>query len=118
VISFTTITKMTDRSGLASVSAFGSSLAALGGSLAALGVSNPGTRVSASGAVLPVSAVAHVDLPVRDRAAGRPAQALEAAEGQVYARAFAAAGAGMRKQTTQQYLMWAFRGPEPWSDPA
>jgi len=37
---------------------------------------------------------------------------------QAQAYAFTAAGAGSRKQTTQHHLMWAFRGPEPWSDPA
>lgn len=48
----------------------------------------------------------------------RPTKALEAVGAQAHAYAFAAAGAGARKQTTQHHLMWAFRGPEPWSDPA
>ncbi|MFE2944236.1 hypothetical protein ACFXKG_35110 [Streptomyces sp. NPDC059255] len=52
---------------------------------------------------------------VRDE---RPTEALEAgvaAAGNAYA--FAATGAET-KQQTQHHLMWAFRGLEPWSDPA
>ncbi|MET9591337.1 hypothetical protein ABZY45_10210 [Streptomyces sp. NPDC006516] len=58
-------------------------------------------------------------LPVRERNE-RPTEAPEAAvaKGQAAAYAFAAAGAGAKKQTTQHHTMWAFRGPEPWSDPA
>jgi len=58
-------------------------------------------------------------LPVRERNE-RPTEAPEAAvaKGQASAYAFAAAGAGAKKQTTQHHTMWAFRGPEPWSDPA
>ncbi|MDX3852535.1 hypothetical protein [Streptomyces sp. AK02-01A] len=57
-------------------------------------------------------------LPVRERNE-RPTKALEAgvaaAEAQAYA--FAAASADAMKQT-QHHTMWAFRGLEPWSDPA
>ena len=35
-----------------------------------------------------------------------------------YAFAFAANGAGEGRQTTQRKTMWAFRGLEPWRDPA
>lgn len=50
-----------------------------------------------------------------ERPTKAPDAAVAAAQAQAYA--FAAAGAGVRKQTTQQN-MWAFRGLEPWSDPA
>ena len=84
-----------------------------------LGVSNLGTGLSGIRADRPASSSAFsAALPVRDRSE-RPIKALEAAvEAQAKAHAFAATGAGYRKQTTQHYLMWAFRGPEPWSDPA
>ena len=83
-----------------------------------LGVSNLGTGLSGIRAArLASSSVASADLPVRERNE-RPTKALEAVKGQAHAYAFAAAGAGLRKQTTQHDLMWAFRGPEPWSDPA
>lgn len=97
-------TKLTDRSAV---------------SLCMLGVSNPGTGLSGIHAVRPVSASAvPSDLPVRERNE-RPTKALEAAVvAQAGAYAFTATGAGFRKQTTQHHLMWAFRGPEPWSDPA
>jgi hypothetical protein len=96
--------KMTDRSVVAS--------------LCMLGVSNPGTGLSGIPAVRPATAVSPAGLPVRERNE-RPTKALEAAvKAQAQAYAFTATGAGFRKQTTQHHLMWAFRGPEPWSDPA
>ncbi|MEU0134206.1 hypothetical protein ABZ172_09250 [Streptomyces sp. NPDC006296] len=77
-----------------------------------------GIRVSGNSAVRPVSPSS---LPVRERNE-RPTEALEAAvvkgQASAYAFAAAAAGAGAKKQTTQHHTMWAFRGPEPWSDPA
>ncbi|MDQ0986863.1 hypothetical protein [Streptomyces sp. V2I9] len=71
-----------------------------------------------------VSAVrpsAPASLPVTRERNERPIQApaavgVKAAQAQAYA--FAAAGAGFTKQTQQHHTMWAFRGPEPWSDPA
>ncbi|TLS39716.1 hypothetical protein FE633_45440 [Streptomyces montanus] len=80
-----------------------------------LGFSNQGTGVFGIPAVRPASAVSLAGLLVRERNE-RPTQALEAVEAQAHAYAFAAAGAGSRKQT--HHTMWAFRGPEPWSDPA
>lgn len=68
-------------------------------------------------AVRPVSPMALADLPVRERNE-RPTKALKAVAARAQAYAFAAAGARCRKQTTQHHLMWAFRGPKPWSDPA
>ncbi|MES9521363.1 hypothetical protein [Streptomyces capoamus] len=82
-----------------------------------LGVSHQGTGLSGIRAVRPASSVALAGLPVRERDE-RPTKALEAVVAQAHAYAFAAAGAGFRNQTTQHHLMWAFRGPEPWSDPA
>ncbi|MEU8930036.1 hypothetical protein AB0D30_09120 [Streptomyces sp. NPDC048409] len=83
-----------------------------------LGVSNLGTGLSGIPAVRPASSpVSLTVLPVRERDE-RPTEALEAVVARAQAYAFTAAGAGSRKQTTQHHLMWAFRGPEPWSDPA
>ncbi|MDO0936154.1 hypothetical protein QQY66_32275 [Streptomyces sp. DG2A-72] len=96
--------KMTDRSVVAS--------------LCMLGASNRGTGLSGIRAARPASSVSPAGLPVSERNE-RPTKALEAAVvAQANAYAFAATGAGFRKQTTQHHLMWAFRGPEPWSDPA
>ena len=100
--SSTSTVKMTDRSVVVS--------------LCMLGASIPGTGLSGIRAVRPASSVSPAGLPVRERNE-RPTKALEAVEAQAQAYAFTAAGAGSRKQT-QHHLMWAFRGPEPWSDPA
>ena len=82
-----------------------------------LGVSNLGTGLSGIRAARLASSVSLAGLPIRERNE-RPTKALEAAVvAQAHAYAFAA-GAGSLKQTTQHHTMWAFRGPEPWSDPA
>ncbi|MBV1947777.1 hypothetical protein [Streptomyces sp. BV129] len=87
-------------------------------SLCMLGAPSEGTGLSGIRAALPVSSLLSADLPVRERNE-RPTKTLAAVEAQAHAAyAFAAAGAGFRKQTTQHPQMWAFRGPEPWSDPA
>ncbi|MEU3946430.1 hypothetical protein [Streptomyces sp. NPDC029526] len=86
-------------------------------SVCMLGASIQGTGVSGLAAARPASSIAPAGLAVRERDV-RPTEALEAVVAQAEAYAFAAAGAGFRKQTTQHHLMWAFRGPEPWSDPA
>ncbi|MER6431473.1 hypothetical protein ABT272_27640 [Streptomyces sp900105245] len=103
-INFSTIStaKLTDRSAV---------------STCMLGASNQGTGLSGIRAVRPASSLSLAGLPVRE-GNERPTKALEAVEAQAHAYAFAAAGAGFRKQTKQHHLMWAFRGPEPWSDPA
>ncbi|MFI6336971.1 hypothetical protein [Streptomyces sp. NPDC050535] len=83
-----------------------------------LGVSYLGTGLSGVPAVRPASSVSLSGLPIRERNE-RPIQALEAAvvaEARAYAAA--AASAGSLKQSEQHHTMWAFRGPEPWSDPA
>ncbi|MFF2850801.1 hypothetical protein ACFVT5_31395 [Streptomyces sp. NPDC058001] len=95
-------TKMTDRSVVASC---------------LLGLSNQGTGVSGVAAVRPVSNLALAGLPIRERNE-RPTQAPEAvAATKAQAYAFAATGAGSSSKT-QHHSMWAFRGLEPWSDPA
>ncbi|GGW58436.1 hypothetical protein [Streptomyces griseoloalbus] len=101
-INNSSIVKMTDRSAV---------------SLCMLGASNQGTGLSGIRAARPASSLACSAPAVRERDE-RPTEALEAVVAQAQAYAFAAAGAGFRKQTTQHHLMWAFRGPEPWSDPA
>ncbi|MFI9647277.1 hypothetical protein ACIHAA_13405 [Streptomyces sp. NPDC052040] len=82
-----------------------------------LGALDLGTGLSGIRAGRPESSLSLAVLPVRERNE-RPTKALEAVVAQADAYAFAAAGAGFRKQTTQHHQMWAFRGPEPWSDPA
>nr|WP_203626029.1 hypothetical protein [Streptomyces sp. SID9913] len=96
------VVKLTDRSAV---------------SVCMLGASNQGTGVSGIRAARLASSFAPAGLAVRERDA-RPTEALDAVVAQAEAYAFAAAGAGFREQTTQHHLMWAFRGPEPWSDPA
>ncbi|MFD0266893.1 hypothetical protein ACFVGY_09895 [Streptomyces sp. NPDC127106] len=107
-----TTTKMTGRSVAASCTLGSSSLLPLMGT----GLS----AISADSRVL--LAAAPVALVASERNE-RPTQAPVAvpAEAQAHAYGFAfAAGAGSKtKQTKQQHhLMWAFRGLEPWSDPA
>ncbi|WUG88665.1 hypothetical protein OHU74_24060 [Streptomyces sp. NBC_00454] len=119
VTSFMTTTKMTDRSVAASCTLGSSTLLPLTGLT--------GTGLSAicadSPALALVAAAAPVALLASERNE-RPTQApvaVMAAEARAHgAYAFAAAaGAGSKKQTKQQHhLMWAFRGLEPWSDPA
>ncbi|MEU0332661.1 hypothetical protein [Streptomyces sp. NPDC006193] len=101
-ISTTSTAKLTDRSAV---------------SACLLGASIQGTGLSGIRAARPASSLALAGPVVRERNE-RPTKALEAVAAQAHAYAFAAAGAGFRKQTTQHHLMWAFRGPEPWSDPA
>ncbi|MCX4780929.1 hypothetical protein [Streptomyces sp. NBC_01264] len=112
--SFITTTKMTDRSVAASCTLGSSTLLAL-----------TGTGLSAICADSPVLPAAPSALPVSERNERRTKApvAVLAAEAQAHgAYAFAAAaGAGSQtqKQTKKQHhLMWAYRGLEPWSDPA
>ncbi|MFJ8072989.1 hypothetical protein ACIQ7Q_03320 [Streptomyces sp. NPDC096176] len=102
--SFVSTAKMTDRS-VASACSLGFSSAFVG------------TGMSGISAVLPVIGLG--GLPVMERNE-RPTKALEAGEAAAEARtyAFAAASAKTRQQTTQHHMKWAFRGLEPWSDPA
>ncbi|MFF2773268.1 hypothetical protein ACFVU3_00015 [Streptomyces sp. NPDC058052] len=91
--------KMTDRSVVSACSLGLSAFALLGSGLPVTGLSGRG-----------------VALIERDE---RPTKARVAEEGKagITAYGFAAAGAG-KQQTTQHHTMWAFRGLEPWSDPA
>lgn len=116
--SFITTTKMTDRSVAASCTLGSSTLLAL------TGTGLPVTGLSAMCADSSVRPAAPSALPISERNE-RPTQApvaVLAAEAQAHgAYAFAAAaGAGSKTQTKKQqhHLMWAFRGLEPWSDPA
>lgn len=104
-------TKVTDRSVTATCT--------LGSSLQGTGLFAGVSGLVGASAVVPASLSS---LPVRDERNERPIQAPEAAvaKGRAKAHAFAAAGAGAEKQTKkyQHHMMWAFRGLEPWSDPA
>ncbi|WP_327325940.1 hypothetical protein OG735_28235 [Streptomyces sp. NBC_01210] len=107
--SFVSTAKMTDRS-VASACSLGFSAAF------------NGTGVSGISAALPVVGLG--GLPVLERNE-RPTKALEAGVAAAKARAYASAAAGAETQkqtkqhrTTQHHTMWAFRGLEPWSDPA
>ncbi|MEU3446140.1 hypothetical protein AB0H29_02750 [Streptomyces thermolilacinus] len=107
--SFVSTAKMTDRS-VVSACTLG-----LSGS-AFLGSGMSGFRAFR----LPSSPLA---LPVIEGFEGneRPTKALEAgvAAAQAPAYVIAATGADHKtKQTQQHHTMWAFRGLEPWSDPA
>ncbi|MFC7304967.1 hypothetical protein ACFQVC_12145 [Streptomyces monticola] len=100
------VVKMTDRSVVATC---------------LLGISNQGTGLPGGIAAVRPASLSLAVLPVSERERNqRPTKAPEAAvaAAQAQAYAFAAAGAGSRKQTTTQHHMWAFRGLEPWSDPA
>ncbi|MGW2814955.1 hypothetical protein [Streptomyces sp. NPDC001415] len=104
-------TKVTDRSVAATCT--------LGSSLQGTGLSTGASGLVGISAVVPASLAS---LPVRDERNERPIQAPGAAvaKGRAQAHAFAATGAGAEKQTKhyQHHTMWAFRGLEPWSDPA
>lgn len=104
--SFMTFTKMTDRSVDASC---------LLGSVSLLG-----TGLSAISADRPAALLATLAVSERnERPTQAPVAVLEAQAHGAYGFA-AAAGAGSQTQTKKQqhHLMWAFRGLEPWSDPA
>ncbi|WP_328915952.1 MULTISPECIES: hypothetical protein [unclassified Streptomyces] len=106
-------TKLTDRSVIAA---------------SAFGISLRGTGLSVLSALLPVMPVSERD----ERPTQAPAVAAAAAQAQAYAFAAAAYGAGAGtakgataanghangRQKTQHGMKWAFRGLEPWSDPA
>ncbi|QIQ06828.1 hypothetical protein HA039_11075 [Streptomyces liangshanensis] len=69
---------------------------------------------SAGFAGLPVLLAAHDERPIQALEAGAAA-----VEAQAYAYAAASAETGRQtSKTTEHHKMWAFRGPEPWSDPA
>ncbi|MCX4805603.1 hypothetical protein OG594_28980 [Streptomyces sp. NBC_01214] len=102
-----TFTKMTDRS--VDASCLLGSVSLLGTGASAISADRPALL-----ATLPVSE--------RNERPTKAPVAVLAAEAQTHgAYGFAAAaGAGSQKKQTKQqhHLMWAFRGLEPWSDPA
>ncbi|MEU3723172.1 hypothetical protein [Streptomyces sp. NPDC031705] len=100
-----TFTKMTDRS--VDASCLLGSVSLLGTGLSAVSADSPALL-----ATLPVSE--RNERPTKALVAVAEARAAHGAYGFA-----AAAGAGIQTQTKQQHhLMWAFRGLEPWSDPA
>ncbi|WP_328793277.1 MULTISPECIES: hypothetical protein [unclassified Streptomyces] len=102
-----TFTEMTDRS--VDASCLLGSVSLLGTGVSAISADRPALL-----ATLPVSE--------RNERPTKAPVAVLAAEAQAHgAYGFAAAaGAGSQKKQTKQqhHLMWAFRGLEPWSDPA
>lgn len=112
--SFMTTTKMTDRSVAASCT-LGSSalLPLLGTGLSAICADSP--ALTAAPAALLVS-----ERNERPTSAPVAVLAAEAQTHGVYGFAAAAGAGSQTKQTKKQqhHLMWAFRGLEPWSDPA
>lgn len=62
--------------------------------------------------------VSSVSLGGNERPTKAPAVAGALAEARAYAFAIAVNGAGEGRQKTQHQTMWAFRGLEPWRDPA
>ncbi|MGH3313863.1 MAG: hypothetical protein ACRDP3_25320 [Streptomyces sp.] len=91
MIDFITTTKMTDRSVIATCLL--------------------GSRVDGAG-------LSGVVLGGRERPTKTPEVTAAAAQAATYALAFAANGVGDASQKTQHHTMWAFRGLEPWRDPA
>lgn len=109
--SFMTFTKMTDRSVAASCLLGSVSLRGTG--LSAISADKPALL-----ATLPVSE--RNERPTKALVAVAEARQAHGAYG--FAAAAGAASAGFKRQTKttkqQHHLMWAFRGLEPWSDPA
>ncbi|MGW4028044.1 hypothetical protein ACWEFL_01800 [Streptomyces sp. NPDC004838] len=105
--SFISTVELTDRSVAVSACSLG-----LSASLNGTGVSGVvGAPVIAlAGLPVPTAMERRDERPIKALAAG-----VAAAEAEVYA--FAAASAGSPKQT-HHHTKWAFRGLEPWSDPA
>ncbi|WP_246150608.1 hypothetical protein [Streptomyces qinzhouensis] len=113
----TTSTPMTDRPVTASACSLGFSASLLingrglgngtgvsGGLVATTAISMPATG-------LPVLGLERIERPT-------VAPTAIATKTRAHAYAFAAASAPTSKQTEQHLTKWAFRGLEPWSDPA
>ncbi|WP_406863017.1 hypothetical protein ABZO31_22265 [Streptomyces sp. HUAS MG47] len=104
--------KMTDRSAASACSLGLSGSAFISSGLSVTGLSGAEAARLAS---LPTA------LPVVERRNERPTKALEAAvagKAKPMAYGFTATGAGTQQTMTHHHTMWAFRGLEPWSDPA
>ncbi|MCI0383976.1 hypothetical protein [Streptomyces sp. CNQ085] len=83
-----------------------------------LGSRLSGIRVLGVATACPASLSA---LPIHERAGERPAQApavVAAAQADACAFTGAANGAGNGREQAKHHTMWAFRGLEPWRDPA
>ncbi|MEU6983266.1 hypothetical protein ABZ946_07550 [Streptomyces sp. NPDC046324] len=115
-VSFVSTDKMTDRSVVSACSLGLSASAFIGSGLPGTGLSGAGVA-GAAASLRPAADLAGLPVMERDE---RPTKALEAGVAAVKATAygFAATGAETKQQTTQHHTMWAFRGLEPWSDPA
>lgn len=77
-----------------------------------------GTRAFGFAAARPAALAV---LSIRERAGERPTQApavVAAAQADAYAFTGAANGAGNGQKQAKHHTMWAFRGLEPWRDPA
>ncbi|MEU8838516.1 hypothetical protein AB0D97_05190 [Streptomyces roseus] len=111
MISFITTTKMTDRSVAASCTLGSSSLLPLLGT----GLS----AISADSRALLAAPSALLASERNERPTQASVAVVEAQAHGAYGPAVAAGAGVQTKQTKQQHhLMWAFRGLEPWSDPA
>ncbi|MEU7026889.1 hypothetical protein AB0A60_09415 [Streptomyces sp. NPDC046275] len=108
----TSTAKMTDLSVVASACPLG---------LVAF-ASAPSFGTGLSGAGLSLGMPAGLLMDRLEENAERPTKALEAGvvgKAEAAAYGFVATGAGIQRTTTQHHhTMWAFRGLEPWSDPA
>ncbi|SEQ62986.1 hypothetical protein [Streptomyces radiopugnans] len=83
-----------------------------------LGSRPSGTRAFGAAAARPASLAV---LSIRERVSERPTQApavVAAAQADAYAFTGAANGAGNGQKQAKHHTMWAFRGLEPWRDPA
>lgn len=82
-----------------------------------LGFRLSGAGVSGAEAMRPFSLAV---LSTRERGTERPVQApaVAAAQADAYALIGAAKGADNEQKQSQHHTMWAFRGLEPWRDPA
>ncbi|MGW2408576.1 hypothetical protein ACWCXK_29240 [Streptomyces sp. NPDC001739] len=109
MISFIETNKMTDRSVVATCP--------LGSSLRGTGLSGFG-RLSGTEVARPESLTVLTRSERTARPTEAPAAVAVVAEANAFAFAAAANGAESRKQYQKQHEMWAYRGLEPWRDPA
>ncbi|MEU5208304.1 hypothetical protein [Streptomyces sp. NPDC020742] len=109
MISFIETNKMTDLSVVATCT--------LGSSLLGTGLSGSG-RLSGTEVARPEILAALTRRERTARPTEAPAAVAVAARANAFAFAAAANGAGARKQYQTQHDMWAYRGLEPWRDPA
>ncbi|MGW1377326.1 hypothetical protein ACWD6P_24085 [Streptomyces sp. NPDC002446] len=109
MISFIETNKMTDLSVVAACT--------LGSSLPGTGLSGFG-RLSGIEVARPESLAVLTPSERTARPTEAPAAVAVAAEANAFAFAAAANGAESRKQYQTKHEMWAYRGLEPWRDPA